>query len=116
MSDHINRRVSSLREALAKGFFVENLDFLTRECNSLAQDTNYCVSFFVLKNVFREMSSALEVRPIQIEEHKELTSRISETCKLILEKILKNEPVEVEQLDSLVRQHLRNLTLFNSGR
>jgi hypothetical protein len=114
MSDHINRRIASLREALAKGIFLESLDFLTRECHSLEQDTNYCLAFFVLKNIFRELSSALESGPIQLGEHAELTSRIATACDSIPGKIDKGESIEAEELDSVIRQHIRNISIFRS--
>jgi hypothetical protein len=60
MSHRINRRIASLPELIGGWFHQENLDKIVSGCNALAQDTSYVLAFFVLKQVFAEMSAALD--------------------------------------------------------
>jgi len=52
-----------------------------------ALDTSYVVPFFVLKEIFAEISSALEGEAVQIQSFRDLTSGVGEELILILEKI-----------------------------
>ena len=61
MPNHITQRIASLRKLVASGFYVENLDKMVSECNALAQDSAYVLLFFVLKQVFADLSNALDV-------------------------------------------------------
>jgi hypothetical protein len=54
LSNHINRRIASLRKLIKGGLHQENLDKIVFECNALAQDTSSVRAFFVLKQVFAE--------------------------------------------------------------
>ncbi|MGA3283542.1 MAG: hypothetical protein ABSD57_03675 [Verrucomicrobiota bacterium] len=116
MSHHINRRIASLRELIKGGFHQENLDKIVSECNALAQDTSYVLTFFVLKQVFAEMSAALDGEAVAIEQHQDLISGITKPAILILDKVEKNEQIEVADLENIVRTHVRNVNVFRSDR
>ncbi|HUE37199.1 MAG TPA: hypothetical protein VMO20_07390 [Candidatus Acidoferrum sp.] len=116
MSHHINRRIASLRELIKGGLHQENLDKMVAECNALSQDTSFVLPFFVLKNVFNELSSALDRGAVAVEQHQDLISNITESAILILNKIEKNELVEIEILESIARDHVRNINIFRSDR
>ena len=114
MSHHINRRIASLRELIKGGLHQENLDKMVAECNALSQDTSLVLPFFVLKNVFKELSSAFDRGAVTVEQHEDLISNITGPAILILNKIEKNEPVQIEILETLVRDHVRNINVFRS--
>ena len=116
MSNHINRRIASLRELIRVGLHQENLDRIVAECNALAQDTPHGLTFFVLKQLFAEISVALEEEPVGVEQHKELTSGLAKASFVMLDKIEENQSVEFEELESIVRTHVRNLNVFRSDR
>ena len=116
MSNHIRQRIASLRELIKEGLYQENLDKIVAECNTLSQDTSNVLSFFVLKQLFAEISAALEGEAVEINRHKDLISGIAESSILILDKIVNNKGVEVGDLQPLVSTHIRNLNVFRSER
>ena len=116
MSNHINRRIASLRELIQSGLHQENLDKIVSECNALAQDTPSVLAFFVLKQVFAEMSAVLEGEAVAIEQHKDLISDITGPVIIVLDKLQNNEPIEIADLEALVRVHLRNVNIFRADR
>lgn len=116
MANHIIRRIASLRELIRSGLQQENLDRIVAECNALSQDTPYVLNFFVLKNVFAEISAAIEGEAVGVEQHRELTAGLAEASIVILDKIEGNQSVEAGELESIVRAHVRNLNVFRSDR
>ena len=116
MSNHINRRIASLRELIKDGLHQENLDKIVSECNALAQDTPSVLAFFVLKQMFAEMSAVLEGEAVAVEQHKDLISDITGTAILILDKLQNDGPIEFADLEALVRIHLRNVNIFKADR
>ena len=116
MFNHINRRIASLRELIKGGLYQENLDKIVSECNALAQDTSHVLTFFVLKQVFAEMSAVLEGEAVVVEQHKDLISDITGSAILILGKVENDEPIEFTDLEALVRIHLRNVNIFRADR
>jgi hypothetical protein len=116
MSNHINQRIASLRELIEGGLHQENLDRIVFECNTLSQDTSHVLTFFVLKQVFVEMSAALEGEAVAVAQHKDLISSISELAILILDKVENDEPIETADLENLVRAHIRNVNIFRADR
>ena len=116
MSSHINRRIAFLRELIRDGLYQENLDKIVSECNALAQDTSSVFTFFVLKQVFAEMSAVLEGEAVALEQHKDLISDITGSVILILDKLQNDEPIEFADLEALVRIHLRNVNFFRADR
>jgi hypothetical protein len=100
---------------LKKGFYQENLDQLVACCSGLAQDSSYVLPFFVLKNLFAEMSSLLELGPTPPSQHTDLVSDLAEPIDLMLEKIANNQDISFADLDLIVRTHLRNASVFRSG-
>jgi hypothetical protein len=116
MPNHVNQRIASLRSLIGSGLHQANLDKIISECNGLAQDTSYVLVFFVLKNVFADLSAALEGEAVTVEQFKELTHEISRFAGLIIDKTSNAEEVEAAQVELLVSTHLRNLNVFRSGR
>jgi hypothetical protein len=116
MSNHINRRIAFLRELINGGLHQENLDKIVSACNALAQDTSSVLAFFVLKQVFTEMSAVLDGEAVALEQHKDLISDVAGLAISILDKIEKQEQVEIADLEAIVRAHLRNVNVFRSDR
>jgi hypothetical protein len=116
MPNHVNQRIAFLRELVKAGFHQENLDKIVAECSSLAQDTSYVLTFFVLKHLFAEISAVLEGEAVNLERFKELTSEIGEAINVILDKAINNEKVSFEDLESFVRVQIHNLNVFRSDR
>jgi len=98
------------------GFHEENLDKMVVECGSLAQDTSYVLTFFVLKHLFAEISAVLEGEAVNLERFKALTSEIGEPIDVILDKVINNEEVRFNDLESVVRVQIHNLNVFRSDR
>jgi hypothetical protein len=78
MPNHTKQRIASLRELIKGGLDVENLDKIVAECNALAQDTSNVLSFFILKQVFAEMSAAFDGEAVTVTQHKDVVSGIAE--------------------------------------
>lgn len=104
----------SLRELLKKGLYQENLDRLVACCSGLAQDSSYVLPFFVLKTVFREMSALLDAGPPHASQHTDLISDLMDPIHLPLDKIGNNEKIDSDELEAIVRIHLRNASVFRS--
>lgn len=89
MSNHISRRIASLRKLIEGGLHQENLDKMVSECNAPSQDTPHVLTFFVLKQVFAGMSAALEGEAVALEQHKDLISGIAGLAIRMLDKLEK---------------------------
>lgn len=116
MPNHINRRIASLRELIKGGLHQEDLDKIVSECNALSQDTSQVLTFFVLKQVFAEMSAALDGAAVAVAQHKDLISSISELAILVLDKVENGEQVELADLEAIARIHIRNVNIFRADR
>jgi hypothetical protein len=116
MPNHTKQRIASLRELIEGGLHAENLDRIVAECNALAQDTSNVLTFFILRQVFAEMSAALDGEAVAVTQHKDLVSGIAEPSILILEKIMNDERIETADLELIVRTHIRNVNVFRSDR
>ena len=114
MPDHLNQRIAQLRDLVRQGLHEENLDRAVRECGSLAQDSRHVLLFFTLKNVFKELSQALEAGAIEVTRHRELLQGISEKALSLLEKVASDAPIALHEIEELVRTHVVNRDLFNS--
>jgi hypothetical protein len=107
-----SQQLAYLRELLNNGFYEENLDRLVACCSGLAQDSSYVLPFFVLKNVFREMSSLMQGVPVNVEKHNDLISELAEPIRHTLVKITNNDQIDANDLEAIVRVHLRNASVF----
>jgi len=114
MPDHLNQRIAQLHELVRQGLHEENLDRAVRECGALAQDSRHVLVFFTLKNVFKELSQALEAGAIEVTRHQELLQGISEKVLSLLEKVASDAPIPPEEIEELVRTHVVNRNVFNS--
>ena len=114
MPNHINQRITRLRELVQQGLHEENLDRAVRECNSLAQDSPHVLLFFTLKNIFRELANALESGAIEVSRFEELVRGISERVSLLLQKLVSGSTITSDELEDLARSHVVNRNLFQS--
>src|SRR5216684_3961885 len=114
MPNQFVHRIASLREVIEAGLHVENLDRLVAGCNTLAQDTSCVLPFFVLKQVFCEMSEALEEGPAEVGRYRDLTSEVADCSLKLLDQLSESGRVEIADLEQIVRIHLRNLNVFRS--
>ena len=71
-------QLAYLRELLEKGFHQENLDELARSCGALAQDSSYVLPFYVLKCVFRDMSSVWDGEAVDPVRYNDLACGLNE--------------------------------------
>lgn len=116
MPNHTKKRIASLRELIEGGLHAENLDRIVAECNTLAQDTSHVLTFFTLKQVFAEISTALDGEAVDVTQHKDLVSGIAEASVLLLAKIANDERIETADLELIVCTHIRNVNVFRSDR
>lgn len=116
MPNHISQRIVFLRKLAESGLHQENLDRIVGECSSLSQDTQNVLVFFVLKHVFRELSDVLEGEAVQFEQFNELNAGLCKSFIEILNKIENAEDVTFNDLESLVRIQINNVSIFKSGR
>jgi hypothetical protein len=116
MPNHTSQRIASLRELIKAGLYQENLDKIVAICNALAQDTSYVLTFFVFKQMFREMAAALDAEAVSPEQHLDLIVETADTAILILDKVANGEKIEADELEAMVGTHIRNLNVFKSDR
>jgi hypothetical protein len=114
MPNHINQRITRLRELVQQGLHEENLDRAVRECNSLAQDSPQVLVFFTLKNIFKELAETLESGAIEVPRYEELVRGISKKVSALLQKLVSANSVVSDELEDLVRTHVVNRNLFRS--
>jgi len=62
--------LQQLREKLDKGFYVDNLYEMARLCKSLALETDYPASFFIMEQIFKGIAKYWEDKPLIVEEAK----------------------------------------------
>ena len=62
------------------------------------------------------MSAVLEGEVVAVEQHKDLISDITGSAILILDKLRNDQPIEIADLEALVRIHLRNVNIFRADR
>ena len=108
-------QLAFLRELLKKGFHQENLDKLAQCCAALAQDSSYVLPFFVLRCVFRGMSSVWDGEAVDPVRYYDLACDLNEPVLHLLDKIANDEVIGAEELEAVVRIHLRNASVFRSG-
>lgn len=108
-----NNRIRRLLDLLPGGLHQDKLDTLSREFDSLVQDTAEVLPFFVLHHVCRRLSAAMDGEAVTITRFHELTGGIAEQIALILETLEQGKPVEAD-LEKLVATLFQNLALFRS--
>ena len=108
-----NNRNRRLLELLSGGLSQDTLDTLSREFDSLAQDSAEVLPFFVLYHVCRRLSAAMDGEAVSISRFHELTAGIAEQIAAILETLEAGRPVNA-MLEKLVGTLFQNLALFRS--
>ena len=108
-----NKRIRRLLDLLPGDLSQDKLDKLSREFDTLAQDSAEVLPFFVLHQVCRRLSAAMEDEAVSISRFRELTVGIVEQIALILKTLEQRRPVETE-LEKLVATLFQNLALFHS--
>ena len=109
-----NRQITSLRELIREGLHQDNLGRIISLCHNLAQDSGHWLLFFVLKNIFREIDARLEGEAISVEMFHTITDRIAEHAEKVLQDVQQTGRYSKEELDEMVRTHLRNLGVSRS--
>jgi hypothetical protein len=108
-----NKRIRRLLDLLPGDLSQDKLDKLSREFDTLAQDSAEVLPFFVLHQVCRRLSAAMEDEAVSISRFRELTAGIAEQIALILETLEHGRPLDA-QLENLVGTLYKNLALFRS--
>jgi len=112
MSNHINQRIARLRNLVEGGLHQDNLQKIVSECDQLAQDTLHVLTFYVLRNLFRGIDSAIEGEAVTVERHKELTRDVQRSVLAILRQVGQNNHPSREELERLITFYYRNFVLF----
>ena len=108
MPNHINQRITRLRELVQQRLHEESLDRAVQECNSLVQDSPHALLFFTLKNIFRELADALEGGAVEVHRFEELTRSFSEKALLLLQNVASGRSATPDELEELVRARVVN--------
>ena len=115
MPNPLAHRITSLRKLIDEGLYITNLDKVVSESNALSQDCSEVLFFFVLKNIFRELSDAMDGYPVSAVSHAELTQEIASRAIRLLNTVENGERVSFEELQQFAALHLRNLNIFRSS-
>jgi hypothetical protein len=108
-----NNRIRRLLDLLPGDLSQDKLDTLSREFDALAQDSAEVLPFFVLHNVCRRLSAAMDGEAVSLPRFHELTAGIAEEIRAILETLEQGKPVDAD-LEKLVATLFQNLALFRS--
>jgi hypothetical protein len=115
MSPEFHARLSLLRKLATAGLYLENLDKLTRECASLAQDRAFPLTFFILKSIFQDTAGIVErEQPLTEAEQATLTGAIQGQALLIFETLVHDSEPSVQDLNKLVYAHLTSVASFKA--
>ena len=116
MPNHVSLRIASLRDLIETGLYQANLDRIVAECGELSQDSPYVLEFFVMKQIFSEISASLDGEPVTAARHEDLVLGIAQTSIVLLDKMLNGEQVQFFELKEFVATHVRNVNLFRADR
>ncbi len=108
-----NNRIRRLLDLLPGDLSQDKLDTLTRAFDALAQDSAEVLPFFVLHQVCRRLSVAMDGEAVSISLFHELTAGIAEQIAFILTTLEQGNPVDAA-LEKLVAILYQNLALFRS--
>jgi hypothetical protein len=103
-----------LRETLKRGLHAENLDSLVRQTSELSQDTSEVLLLYVLKNIFLDISHALEGEPVTVDRFDELTASYPQKIDGFLAGIEIGGEIPKHEIEELTRHHLSVLAVFRS--
>ena len=113
MSPEFQTRLSRLRERVAAGLFLEQLDNLTAECLDLCQDRAVSLALFVLKSVFQDLAVLFENnQPLTSIEFSSLTEGVRGAALVVIEALANDSQPKVDDLERLVTIHLTNVASF----
>ena len=108
-----NNRIRRLLDLLPGDLSQAKLDTLSREFDSLAQDSAEVLPFFVLHHVCRRLSAAMDGEAVSISRFHELTTGIAEQIAALLETLDQGNPVNAAP-EKLVGTLFQNLARFRS--
>ena len=111
----LNQQIALLRELVRGGLHQDNLGKLISLCAELTQDSGHSLVFFVLKNIFTEIDAKLDAQGNSFEMFQTVTANIAEETGQILQALEETGTVRNEQIENLVRIHVRNQGLFQAG-
>ena len=100
--------LQQLREKLGRGFYVDNLYEMARLCKSLALETDYPASFFIMEQIFKGIARHWEDNPIIVEEAKLVETEIIQPVKNLLDGIEANTSKAqiIELLNNVVSSYM----------
>jgi len=93
---------------------ASKLEKLSREFDSLAQDTSYTLEFFVLQCACMRLAAVLEGEAVTPHRFHELTDGIARDISRIVSQIDQGQQVSRTDLESLIGRLFRNIGLFGS--
>jgi hypothetical protein len=110
-----NQQITSLRELIREGLHQDNLGRIISLCHNLAQDSGRWLLFFALKNIFERSTRDSKARQSPSKRFNTITDRIGEHAQKLLQDVQQAGTYSKEDLDEMVRTHLRNLGVSRSG-
>lgn len=110
----LSRQIALLRKLVGEGLHQDNLSKLISLCGELAQDSGHSVLFFALKSIFKEIDEKLDAQGNSPEMFGTITANISEETDKLLQKLEETGGVSNEDIEGLVRIHVRNHGLFGT--
>jgi hypothetical protein len=114
MFPEFRTRISQLRELVAAGMWPRDIDTLTTECASLAQDRGAPLVFFVLKSIFQSMAQVIDGEPLSPNGQALLTQDLQPLVTRVLEKLENGLEPTLDELNQLVWTHLSGVALFKA--
>lgn len=100
--------LQQLREKLGRGFYVDNLYEIARLCRSLALETDYPASFFIMEQIFKNIAKYWEDKPIIVEEAKLVENEIVKPVNDLIDGIEANASSEqiIELLNKTISSYM----------
>lgn len=101
--------ITTLRDRLAKGLYVDNLEEMAAICKQLALDTKYPVPFFILNCIFSMIALDWD-RALSVEEAKRVETELRTPIDQLLNSLDGDDATEIYfRIQDLVSKYL---TLF----
>ena len=94
--------LQQLRDKLKEGLYLNNLWELARLSGNLAMDTPHPLPFFVMRQVFLEIATNWDERPLPVDEANLVRSKITKPLEDVIEAI--EADVSKEELFDLLNK------------
>jgi hypothetical protein len=110
----LNQQIALARKLVEEGLYQDNLSKLIRLCAELSQDSAHTLVFFVLKNIFAEIDAKLDTQGNTPEMFQTLTAGIAENSIKILWRLEETGNASNDEIENIVRIHVRNHGVFGA--